>query len=76
MITTQRSPAEIARKKSGVGVECSPVRHGAKQHNVAKESAEKMQNVLRSTSGCAAGAWQKLSSYILKAILITSVLGE
>jgi hypothetical protein len=25
MLTTKHSPAEIARKKSGVGVECSPV---------------------------------------------------
>jgi hypothetical protein len=48
-------------------------RHEAKQH---KGKGICGQNVLHSTSGCAAGAWQKLGSYILKAILITSVLGE
>jgi hypothetical protein len=34
------------------------------------------RNVLHSASGCAAGAWQKLGSYVLTAIFITSVLGE
>ena len=60
----------IKRRK---GQEATGQRHEAKQH---KGKGICGQNVLHSTSGCAAGAWQKLGSYILKAILITSVLGE
>ena len=60
----------IKRRK---GQEPTGQRHEAKQH---KGKGHCAQNMLRIAGGCAAGAWQKLGFYFLKAVVITSVLGE
>jgi hypothetical protein len=60
--------------KTRKGQEPTGQRHEANQHK--GKGGPCARNLLHSAGGCAAGAWQKLGSYISKAILITSVLGE
>ena len=74
---SRQEPQRLAEEQGPIkrwkGQEPTGSRHEGKQQ---KGKGICGQNVLHSASGCAAGAWQRLGSFVLHALLLTSVLGE